>query len=82
MISILLSLFSMIRMRRSWSKAHDQGKGDLVELLVANPEGLTRDEMAEKLGVSPQRVGQITRAKKVEADLCRRFCSRGNEDFR
>jgi hypothetical protein len=37
---------------------------DVIELLISHPDGLTRDEIAEKLGVVPDRISQIIRGQK------------------
>lgn len=37
---------------------------DVIEQLISHPDGLTRDEIAEKLGVVPDRISQIIRGQK------------------
>lgn len=42
---------------------------DTLELLIANPEGLTRDDIAEKLKVAPQQVSQILGGRNGQGGL-------------
>jgi hypothetical protein len=44
-----------------------------AELLVAHPEGLTRQELSERLKVSPARVSQVARGQKGDGGLMQKL---------